>query len=97
MNKYLLFGIMLFLLLLITYIVDVTQVYTISGGLENELIGAESIDEVSVSSMVQTFFGLMFFRIEGFPAILNILIFYPIAGIFLFMGIDIAKDIIPFT
>ena len=97
MNKYTLFGVLLFFLIIVTYIVDVTQTYTVTGGITERFASADEVSITSVGSMVKTFFNLMFFQVEGLPVIINLIIFHPIAGVFFFMGLDIIKDLIPFT
>ena len=97
MNKYLLFGMLVFLLVLATYMVDVTDTYSVTQNINTTLDVGEDATIVSVFSMLSTFIKILTFQIEGFPAILNLLFFYPISAIVLYMTADIIKDIIPFT
>ena len=97
MNKYMLFGLIIFYMIIVTYIVDITQVYTVTNGITDDLTGITEFNTVTVGSMIKMFFNLALFKVEGLPQILNFILFYPASAILVFMGIDIAKDIIPFT
>lgn len=97
MNKYLLFGVLIFLLVLATYMVDVTDTYSVSQDINANLPTGEDANIVGLVSMLSTFFKIITFKIEGFPPILNLIFFYPISAIVLYMTADIIKDIIPFT
>ena len=88
---------LIFILVLATYMVDVTDTYSVTQDINTTLDVGEEATIVSVFSMMSTFFKILTFQIEGFPAILNLLFFYPISAIVLYMSADILKDIIPFT
>ena len=97
MNKYALFAIILVFFLAATYLVDITSVYSVENGIS---LGFSPFEESGISGLteyVQTYMAIMTFSIDGLPAILSILIFYPLSGMLAFMIIDIIKDLIPFT
>lgn len=97
MNKYMLLGILVFILVFITYIVDISTAYTITGGANSAIDTPTGFTDVDIWSMVQTFFGLLTFQISEIPAIINLFVFYPITVITAFMIIDVLKDLVPFT
>ena len=97
MNKYLLLGVLFFLLLFATYVVDLTDGYSTSSDPNQIVDSPEDSERVSVFSMISTFFDILTFKVEGLPAILNVLFFYPITIIIGAMVIDVLKDLVPFT
>ena len=97
MNKYMTFALLLFFLTLVTYIVDVTQVYTVTNGIDGQLSSPTEFTTGGIGSLLGTFWDLMLLNVEGLPTIVNLLIFHPLAGMALYMGLDIGKDLIPFT
>jgi len=99
MNKYVTFAFALLFLILVTYIVDVIPdpTITVTGGLDTELSSPTEFTSGGIGSMLGTFWNLMTFNVEGLPVIANLILFYPLAGMVLYMGIDIGKDLIPFT
>ena len=75
MNKYVLFGVILFFLLFATFLVDITSVYTVENGIS---LGFSQFSDNGISGLteyVQTYFAILTFNIDGLPVILSILIF----------------------
>ena len=97
MNKYMTLAVIIMILLFATYMVDVTDVYTTTSTVGTVLSAPENTDVVTIFSMASTFFSILTFQIDGLPAIINILFFYPLSGAVLYMIIDVVKDLIPFT
>lgn len=97
MNKYLTLGVLMFLLLFATYVVDLTDGYSTSSDPNQVVDTPEDTDRITVFTMIGTFFDILTFKIVGLPAILNVLFFYPITIIIGYMVIDILKDLVPFT
>ena len=50
-----------------------------------------------IRGFINTYLNLITFKVEGFPIILNVLIFYPINIMAIYFIAEIVKDIIPFT
>lgn len=101
MNKYVLFMLLVGWLLVATYFVTAFEVYNagnfvVDGAVQT--IAAGEGDFLTIASeMFGTFLTLLFFNIEGIPFIVNI-IFFKLTGFgFLYMAVDIIKDLIPFT
>lgn len=96
MSKYALYGVLTLYLIIVTIIVDNTTAYTVTTGIDEAInTGGFSVD--TLFTFGKTFIGIIFFEIEGFPPILWLLMFHPALLVFLFMTLDILKDIIPFT
>lgn len=88
-------------LLLATYFVGVMESYDAGNFGVSNPVG--SIDEGSgnvlsqIWAMLKTFKGILFFEIDGLPAVFVILAFQvPTFGL-LYMVIDVIKDLVPFT
>ena len=96
MNKYVLLLIMVFFLALITMTADSILVETSS-----DVIGdVTATNETTISNilgMLGTFFKILTFQLEGFPAWLNLLVFYPLTMATIYMIVDIFKDLVPLT
>lgn len=96
MNKYVLLGILIFALLFTTYIVDLTDTYSTTSDVGVVITEPDDTDVVTIWTMAKTFFEILTFQINGFPAVLNILFFYPVTGMVAYIIIDIILAMIPF-
>jgi|SRR6056297_1557225 len=97
MNKYITFGFIMMFIVFVTYIVDMTAGYSTTSTASG--IASQS-GELTVSEafgLLRTWWSIITFQIDGFPDIINLIVFYPLNAIAIFMGLDIAKDLIPFT
>ena len=97
MNKYLTFGFIIMFIVLITYVVDITAVYQVSGNTDGFNVPTGEVRTIEAFGLLKTWWQLATFKIDGLPVILNLIIFYPLNVVALFMGLDIVKDLIPFT
>ena len=97
MNKYITLGLLVFILVFVTFVVDLSTAYTISGEANSAVATPTGFEEVDVWSMLQTFLGLLTFQIAELPVVINLLVFYPITIIVAYMIIDVLKDLVPFT
>ena len=96
MSKYTWIFVIFFVLIFATYLADLTTV-TASGETGVDIIAPSDASSVTIWSMLSTYIRIMGFRIQGIPAIVNLLVFYPLSGILLYLIAEIIKDIIPFT
>lgn len=100
MGKYKLFGFLLAFIIIVTLFVDSVMVYdaslALSASAPDSLNTPEDFGAVNIFSALGTWWDILTFNIEGVPTMLN-LIFVPINGIALYMGVDIIKDLVPFT
>lgn len=94
MNKYILFMIMVFFLVIITVMAG-----AIDGSVASNVI-LDSIPEdkpgvlnilSTIWNYVSIFFRMITFQIDGIPSIFNLLIFYPLTAGTLYMLIDIIR------
>lgn len=102
MNKFLLFGTLVFILIMITFVVDsyaIVDVDVIRGITDGTVYHPTGHGVSDVWSMTNTFRSILFFEIDGdiLPDIFVLGVVYPIVGIILYMVIDVVKDMIPFT
>ena len=95
MNKYILFMLMVFFLVIMTIIVDaIDQTVTESIFIDN--IGKSAPTwlfniVIFILNYLILFFRIIFFQVEGIPAIFNLIIFYPLTAGTLYMLIDIIR------
>jgi hypothetical protein len=84
------------LLLLITVVAN-----SVSIGVTTDITTGVGTDgNASISSilgLLKTFWKLLTFQLVGIPVIFNILVFYPITFMVLYMIIDVLKDMISFA
>jgi hypothetical protein len=90
------------LMILVAFLFTVSYLATSLGFSVNQDIGAieSSFELGSISGIIDvlsTFFNIMLFRVEGIPVLITIIVFYPITFGIIYMIVDIAKDLIPFT
>ena len=97
MNKYMTFGIIIMFVILITYVADITATYNVVGGGAITADPNGEITTIEAFGLLRTWWQLVSFQITGFPPFLNLIVFYPLNLVALFMGLDIVKDLIPFT
>jgi hypothetical protein len=101
MNKYALFGLLVLFIGLTTFITD--SVISYNELLEFSASNPEAINEaegfkgINVFSMLGTWWDIISFNVEGMPAIVNLVIFYPLNAIAGYMVVDILKDLVPLT
>lgn len=94
MNKYALLALFVSIMIFIVYLVSgVEGASTTDIGLPD---GSDAFTETNVRDMLQTFFQILFFRLENVPNFINV-IFYPIIIAIGYMIVDILKDLVPFT
>lgn len=91
MNKFLLFGTIIFMLLIITYFVDVTYLYETTTDLGGTFEKPSSFGLINVWKMAKTFFKILTFQITGMPFIINVFI-YTLSSIVLYMILDFARS-----
>jgi len=96
MNKY------MFLMVLVVYLVMMTFVAgSLSMITSTDVIGTiggnTDATALDIFGFLGTFFKILTFQIEGLPALVTIIGFYPVSLAVLYMIMDIVKDIIPFT
>lgn len=96
MNKYTWIFAIFFILIFATYLADLTTVVA-NAETGTDIIVPTGADSVTIWSMIGTYTRIMGFRLEGFPAILNLLIFYPLTAVLVYLVAEVVKDIIPFT
>jgi len=104
-NKFMLFGVLTFILIMITFVVeayaivdlDVIQGITSADSIVN---GTPTVyNSTTIWTFLDTFLNMLFFNIDGnvLPDIFVLGVVWPIVGILFFMVIDVVKDLIPFT
>jgi hypothetical protein len=97
MNRFTTLMVMVFFLVLLTVVTNSLAISTGEGfisGFEGEAPGE---DKMSVFSVIQTFWKIITFRVEGFPVALNLLVFMPLTFGIVYIIADILKDLVPFT
>lgn len=94
MNKYILFMIMVFFLVIVTLVVGAID----ESASSNIILDSIPDDRPGVLNILSTiwnyitiFFRMITFQVEGVPAIFNLIIFYPLTAGTLFMLIDIIR------
>jgi hypothetical protein len=95
MNRFALFGFLGFILIFSTWMANSMGIGTttnVSDGIVTD--GGANLG--TVGSIFTTFFAMVAFQTEDIPAFVNI-IYIVFALVFLYMLIDIIKDLIPFT
>ena len=104
MNKFMLFGVLIFVLIMITFVVNqyapIIEGLEMANGIDTQVIYQPAGYNVSnVWSMGVTFRKMLLFEISGevLPSIFVLGVVYPILGILIYMVIDVVKDLIPFT
>jgi hypothetical protein len=102
-SKYTLFALLIGWLVLVTYFANVLGSYELGSV---QVTGGAGVIEVGegdflerIMSMLRTFWSLLTFDVNatGFPTLPSILFFHLPLYVFVFMIIDIIKDLIPFT
>ncbi len=96
MNKYAFFMVLVILLILITITAGSVSINATTDITTGVATGGEATIG-GVLGMLSTFWKLLTFQLVGIPLLFNLLVFYPISFVVLFMAIDVIKDIIPFT
>jgi hypothetical protein len=96
MNRFMTLMVMIFFLLLITIVTDSVSM-SYGEGFVSDFSGEPGEDKMTVFSVTKTFWKIITFRIEGFPAALNLLVFMPLTFGIIYIVIDVLKDTIPFT
>lgn len=97
MSKYALFGSLVLYLVLVTFLIEASAVYSIENGLETTVSSTDSASALGVFNMLGVFFRLLIFNVSGFPVWASMIFIYPVVFVFWFMILDILKDLIPFT
>ena len=100
MNKYVLFGLILTLMVLCTYVIDASEGLSSNVDLSDNVSVIDDEEDVSIGGLLGlagTFIRVITFQAEGIPAFITLLIFYPLTGMLIYMIIDIFKDLVPFT
>jgi len=94
MNKYVLLGVLMFFLYIMSMVAASIEGFTATDLSYPDAAISPSIG--GVFSALGAFFNMLLFRIDGVPIFFN-LIFIAITFMILYMIIDVVKDIIPFT
>lgn len=100
MNKYLLFGLILVLLVLCTYTINASEGLSSNIDLSDNVTVINDEEDVSVGGLIGlagTFIRVITFQADGIPVFITLLVFYPLTGMLIYMLIDIFKDLVPFT
>ena len=97
MNKYTFFGLLILYLVIVSFLVDASAIYSIDNGLETSLTVSSDATITGVIGMVGVFTRLLFFNVVGVPAWVTMIFIYPVVFVFWFMVVDVLKDLIPFT
>lgn len=95
MNKYLTLAFFAFLTIVSTLIAHAIEV----GYSDSLIVPGEPPDLAGedVGTMINTFWSMVTFRLEGVPLIINVVFFAPIGVAVIFMIVDVLKHMIPFT
>lgn len=95
-NKYMILYILVIIIVLTTFIVDVTITTQVSGAFDSMITADTEPTLTNVISMLDTYFNLLTFGVDGLPAIFTLLFFYPINAVALYMIVNIITEAIPF-
>jgi len=95
MNKYILFMLMVFFLVLMTIVVDAID-ETVTENIFIDNVGRSAPGRFTsiigfIWNYVSLFFRIIFFQVNGIPPIFNLIIFYPLTAGTLYMFIDIVR------
>lgn len=97
MDKYKFLFVSVLFIIFITLIANQIEAYNTTQAITGNMPGEAKASIDGVVGFIQTYFNLLTFRIQGFPDILNALIFYPINIVCIYLIAEIIKDIIPFA
>jgi len=100
-SKYSWIFVIFFILVFATILVDLTVDVSSSVQAGIDYSEVEGYRRFQIFKTMGTFFRIVGFRLSGLPlgvnAVLNLLIFYPLSAILLYLGAEILKDLVPMT
>lgn len=97
MDKYKFLFISVLFIIFITLIANQIELYNATKSITGNMPGEVNASITGIMGFIQTYINLLTFNINGFPDILNALIFYPINIVTIYLLAEIIKDIIPFA
>ena len=101
MSKYVLLSVLFIFLSVTGYVVQAVETYS-GGGFSTSGVSMPAVDENASELQIAfqslgAIFRLLTFQVSGVPNAVVILIFYPITIAFIYMLLDVIKDLVPFT
>ena len=97
MTKYKILFFSVFFIIFITIVAQQMEIFKQTQFINDGMTSDIEFNLQGIRGFINTYLNLITFKVEGFPIILNVLIFYPINIMAIYFIAEIVKDIIPFT